>query len=90
MLNKSPYVDHANLIDTLKQKTDIFKCLSLNIQSLNAKIEQLRIQLRIDNCKFGAICVQETWLAGGRCDSPLQIEGYTLINQLCSLTSHSG
>ena len=38
LLNKSPYVDHANLIDTLKQKTDIFKCLSLNIQSLNAKI----------------------------------------------------
>ena len=93
LLQHSHYVNNDSLIQTLKDKVDVFKCISLNIQSLNAKINQLRIyceQLKMANCKVDAICIQETWLKEGACDSHLQIEGYTLISKPCQLTSHSG
>ena len=37
-----------------------------NIQSINAKFDQLRIileGLERQNCEFSAICLQETWLS---------------------------
>ena len=93
VFHPSPYTDHDSLVNVLKNKNDVFKCLSVNIQSINSKIDQLRIylnQLQIDNCSFDAICIQETWLTGGSSTDHLQIEGYTMINSPCSLTSHSG
>ena len=93
LFKPSPYTDHDGLIEMLKHKPDVFKCLSLNIQSLNAKIDQLRIyveQFRMDNCNFDAICVQETWLMSDSPTDHLQIDGYTLISSPCVITSHSG
>ena len=93
LVKHSPYFDHDMLTNMIPEKNDILKCLSLNIQSINAKIDQLRIyleQLRLVNCKFDAICVQETWLGDDSSDSHLQIEGYTLINQPYQLSSHNG
>lgn len=93
LLKDSPYTNLNGLINVMKEKVDIFKCLSLDIQSLNAKIDQLRIYIEefsLANYKFDAICIQETWLADGSSVSHLQIEGYILINFPCVLTSHSG
>ena len=66
---------------------------SMNCQSLNAKVDELRIlfhELENSNCFFDAICLQETWLDKNSDTSLLAIEGYNLISQgkLCS--AHSG
>ena len=37
LLQSSPYYDHESLIQLLHTKRDIFKCISVNIQSLNAR-----------------------------------------------------
>ena len=93
IFHPSPYSDQDSLANILKSKKDVFKCLSINIQSINAKIDQLRIylhELQSDKCNFEAICIQETWLTAGSPTEHLQIEGYTMINSPCLLTSHSG
>ena len=56
-------MDHLEFSKSLKEKLDEFCILSLNIQSLNAKFDELVILLHsLTNCKFSAICIQETWL----------------------------
>ena len=62
-IKQSPYVDHLKFSKLLKEKQDEFCILSLNIHSLNAKFDELVILLHnLTNCKFSAICIQETWL----------------------------
>jgi hypothetical protein len=93
LLKHSPYYNYEKLVEIMLDKKDIFKCLSLNVQSINSKIDQLRSyiqKLKADNCIFDAICVQETWLSDTMTTQCLHIEGYTLINQPCLLTSRSG
>ena len=93
IFDHSPYADQDSLANILKHKKEVFKCLSVNIQSINAKIDQLHIcfdELQSNKRSFDAICVQETWLNGGSPTEHLQIEGYTMINSPCLLTSHSG
>ena len=94
LLDHSLYVDNEELIDIIKQKQGILKCLSLNIQSLNAKFDQLRIYLdylQEQNCKFDIICLQETWINENNCNVDMfQLDGYQLISQCCSSTSHGG
>ena len=65
LLQKSQYFDDESLVKQLTKKTNTFKILSLNCQSINAKIDQLKIKLqqyKNGNCEFSAICFQETWL----------------------------
>ena len=88
LFDHSLYVDNEELIDIIKQKQGILKCLSLNIQSLNAKFDQLRIYLdylQEQNCKFDIICLQETWINENNCNVDMfQLDGYQLISQCCS------
>jgi hypothetical protein len=93
LINHSPYVNDEMLVETIKCKSDVFKCLSLNIQSVNAKIQELRIyieHLQQENCAFDAILLQETWLNESNNTDLLQINGYQLISQPCKSTSHGG
>ena len=65
LLQKSQYFDDETLLKQIATKTNTFKILSLNCQSINAKIDQLKIkiqQYKNDNCEFSAICLQETWV----------------------------
>ena len=39
LLSHSPYLNNELFVQTIQSKQNIFKCISLNIQSLNAKIE---------------------------------------------------
>ena len=89
----SPYCDDDTLINTLKDKTDNFKILSLNIQSLHSKFDLLKLFL--DNflnsgCEFSAVCLQETWLKDFHDLSLLQIKGYNLVTRLPSCSVHGG
>ncbi len=61
----SPYHDFKKLTSTLHNNKNQFCILSTNIQSINAKIDELRIfieKLKKNNYEFSAICVQESWL----------------------------
>ena len=93
LISHSPYVDNEILISIMKSKPEVIKCLSLNIQSLNAKIHQLRIyieQLQLESCSFDFILLQETWLSENSNTELLQINGYQLITQSCKSTTHGG
>ena len=77
----------------LLDKSDHFNILSLNIQSINAKFDQLQLMLRNlheQNCEFSAICLQETWLSDSSDISHLLLDNYNLISQGARISSHSG
>ena len=93
LIDHSPYYDQDQLINILTEKQNSFNIFSMNCQSLNAKVDELRIlfhEFENSNCFFDAICLQETWLDEHSDTSLLAIEGYNLISQgkLCS--AHSG
>ena len=93
MIEHSLYLDDIKLIEILQAKRDIFKCLSINIQSLNAKYDQLKIYLQNlaeNDCYFDAICLQETWIGEKNDVTSLQLDGYHLITQPYSCSSHAG
>ena len=93
MIEHSLYLDDIKLIEILQAKRDIFKCLSINIQSLNAKYDQLKIYLQNlaeNDCFFYAICLQETWIGEKNDVTSLQLDGYHLITQPYSCSSHAG
>lgn len=80
----------------MKHKTlslNDFTVLTLNIQSINAKFNNLFPvinNLAASGSYFGAICLQETWL-DEKCDlSLLQIPGYKLIHQGKKCSKHGG
>ena len=92
LMQRSIYYNNEEFTELLKTKDDVIKVLSLNVQSLNAKIDQLRIFLQMlqGSCDLDIICLQETWLSESSDISHLQLDGYTLISKgkLCS--AHGG
>ena len=87
----SPYFNDETLISSLKKKSQHFSIYSLNCQSLNAKINQIKLKieyLRENGVELGAICLQETWLSDDSGTSLLQTDGYQLISQGKTCTSH--
>ena len=79
----SPYYDDAKLLEELKNDRYKFNILSLNCESINAKIDQIRLKLaqyKDGGCNFNAICLQETWLSEDSDKSLLRLDGYTLIS----------
>ena len=66
VLQMSPYTDEYSLTSVIKFKQHDFKIISLNCQSLSAKIENLKIVMHnLDNQQvyIDAICLQESWLS---------------------------
>ncbi len=63
---------------------EVFSILSTNIQSINAKLMNLKRfveYLKILDFQFSAICIQESWLSVGDDTSQIQLEGYKCIPQ---------
>ena len=89
----SPYVDESTLKSVIKLKQSDFKIISLNCQSLYAKIDNLKIFLRnLDNqhVSIDAICLQESWLSDHSDLSLLELDGYQLISVAKHCSAHSG
>ena len=83
----------TNLIKCQQNNHNSFLIFSLNCQSLNAKFDEIKIQIetfRNGGCEISAFCLQETWLGEDYDTSLLQIEGYTLISQGKICSSHAG
>ena len=94
IIDHSSYYDHEDIIAVLKKYKKQFSIYSTNIESINSKIDELRVfveVLRNSNVEFSAICIQEAWLKKGSDVSRFSIDGYKLIPQgFSKLTSHKG
>ncbi len=88
VMHHSSYYDFENLKATLKNYTNKFSIFSTNIQSINAKFNELLFlkTFKQSNYIFSAICIQESWLSEGDDTSQIQLEGYKYISQgkICS------
>ena len=70
-----------------------FNIMTLNIQNLNAKFDNLVALLSHcynQNIHFSAICIQETWLSDNHDTTLFHIPGYHLIHQGYRCGTHSG
>ncbi len=66
IISHSSYYDYGKLSTTLQACKYKFTIFSRNIQSINAKIDELRLfieHLNTFNFMFSAICIQESWLS---------------------------
>ena len=93
VLQLSPYTDEYSLTSVIKFKQHDFKIISLNCQSLSAKIDNLKILIHnLDNQQvyIDAICLQESWLSDLSDLSLLHVEGYQLISMAKHCSAHSG
>ena len=93
IIKHSPYFDQEFFLKILKEKNQNFTVLSLNIQSINAKFDQLKIVLNLiqeNNCHISAICLQETWLRDDSNNALISLENYILISQGGKCSSHGG
>ncbi len=65
IIDHSSYYEFNNVMCLLNKTTNSFSILSTNAQSINGKIDQLRIfieRLKTLGHEFSAICIQEAWL----------------------------
>ena len=92
IIQNSPYYDENNFNNFIEDKNTHFSLLSTNVESANAKIDELIIfieQLREINFEFSVICLQECWITKEQDISHLKINGYTCICQ-CSSVGRKG
>jgi len=93
IFQNSPYLDDDQVHEVMTNRHNVFTILSLNAQSLNAKIDQLKIYIEYysrNDIYFSAICLQETWLKDESDFSLLQIPGYSVIHKSSSCSLHGG
>jgi len=93
IIKHSSYYDTNKLYSLIKHKKTCFSILSTNIQSLNAKFDELTIfinDLKDKDFEFSAICIQESWLSENDATNHLFLENYTLIPQGKSCSSKGG
>jgi hypothetical protein len=93
MISESPYVDTENICDYIKSFSHTCSLLSLNIQSLNSKYNQLQIlvQLLSDaGIAISVICLQETWLTDPSYISLFPLKDYTPVVLPATCSTHGG
>ena len=89
IINKSFYYMSDNMPLFMKSRDDTFTLLSLNAQSIYAKISKLQLliqQLNLQNIRVDAIAIQESWLQhDGQHNvsdlTLLHIDGYNILSQ---------
>ena len=89
----SRYVHLSEVQSIFQNNPNEFLILTLNIQSVNAKFNNLFPvidNLASQGLYFGAICLQETWTSTDSDLSLLQLPGYQLIHQGSKCTKHGG
>ena len=93
IIARSPYYDNEGFDSLLIQNLDKFSILSINIQSINAKFDDLSSLIAVladKNFYFSAICIQETWLTQNSDTSHFILPGYKLISRGKTCTGHGG
>ena len=93
--NLDSYSDYYD-IDNLKSIPSLstsFSIFSLNVQSIRAKIDTIRIflsDLLSNDTIFDALCFQETWLDSNDDLNQFKLDGYKLIHRPKSCSGHGG
>ena len=93
ILKHSSYYDADQFVELTDGCRHNFSILTLNIESMNAKFDELTIyieELSKINFKFSVICLQETWLSDDVDLSIFQIAGYDCISQGKSCSKKRG
>ena len=83
-MHRSSYYDISEFKKLVSSSKKYFSILSLNVQSLNAKFNELEAfinELYIAQFKFNVICLQECWLTNESDASMMQLHGYKCIAQ---------
>ena len=83
-LKYSPYMYLNTIKKHPHENENLFTVFSLNAQCINEKFAELHVlidDLNAENCTFGAICIQETWLNDNDDASMYNIPGYNMIHQ---------
>ena len=84
LIQQSSYYDIDKFSEIAKTRLNDFSILTTNIESLNAKFDELLIhitELKKINFTYSVICLQETWLREMDDTSLFNIDGYNLISQ---------
>ena len=90
---QSSYYDIDKFSEVAKTRLNDFSILTTNIESLNAKFDELLIhitELKNINFKYSVICLQETWLSEMDDMSIFHIDGYDSISQGKSCSNKGG
>ena len=91
IIKLSPYLNIDEFKLFCKKDEKDFTIMSINIQCLNAKFEQLFLaDLKLHHSELSVICVQETWLAEGADLTLYQLDGYDLITEGFNMSSTHG
>ena len=92
-LKYSPYMDLNTIKKHLHENKNLFTVFSLNAQCINAKFAEIHVlidDLIAENCTFGVICIQETWLNDNDDVTMYNLPGYNMINQGKVCCGHGG
>lgn len=93
LLQSSTYMDYDSLVQSVVSTKNPFPILSINVMSLNARIDSIKsllCQLTAKKCHIAAIIIQETWLPEGSDVSLIQIPNYNFIWQPSKISAHGG
>ena len=83
IMKTSSYYDTDHFKSLVNTKINRFGIFSTNIQSINAKYNELAAfvqELHLINYDFSIICIQESWLTEQDDLSHIQLEDYTCIS----------
>ena len=92
IIKHSPYFDIDKACSILSENNR-FNILSMNVCSLTAKLDELKIFLKEITDKHAsvqAICIQESWLSDDSDLSPYHIDGFNIISQGRKCSAHGG
>ena len=92
-LSLTRFIETNELEKYLKDHKNEFTILSLNVQSIRAKFDQLSARLCTlynEGLSLSIFCFQETWLAENDDVTPFLLPGYSLAHQGKSCSEHGG
>ena len=93
-MNPSIYIDLDTIENYIKQNKNTFSIFSVNIQSLNAKFNELTVLVEYLREKFhfqfSAICLQECWIEENTDTSQLKISNYEILAKGNECCKHGG
>ena len=92
-LSLTHFIATHELANYLKSHRHEFTILSLNVQSIRAKFDQLSVVLSTlynEGLSFSLICFQETWLSENDDTAQFLLPGYSLVHQGKSCSEHGG
>ena len=91
-ISASTYSDVNSLADLMSSNNSNFSILSLNVQSINAKFDELKITIEQINQvhTISVIDIQESWLENDSNINLYQLDNYNLISKSKYSSEHGG